>query len=153
MCEKHHFSPEGEDGRCWDNNVMFFLLFYSYLRVQQATSQPRCFARLIYGGSGSGPGVMEWACGRNITWDVCYQLVLRRRQDDRPCSKWSHRVRRRRDDFGACIFVADSQKQGIRNEMKFYQRRRKYDEENYPHLTKKRTIFRKEQALDLNKCI
>ena len=39
------------------------------------------------------------------------------------------------------------------NEMKFYQRRRKYDEENYPHLTKKRTVFRKEQALDLNKSI
>ena len=32
-------------------------------------------------------------------------------------------------------------------------RRRKYDEENYPHKTKKRTIFRKEQALDLNKSI
>ena len=93
---------------------VFFLLLYSYLRVQQATSQPRCFPRLIYGGSGSGPGVMEWACGRNITWDVCYQLVLRRRQDGSPSSKWSHRVRRRRDDFGACIFVADSQKQGIR---------------------------------------
>ena len=75
MCEKHHFSPEGEDGRCWDNNVMFFLLFYSYLRVQQATSQPRCFPRLIYGGSDSGPGVMEWACVRNITWDVCYKFV------------------------------------------------------------------------------